>query len=130
MVTAEYGGRAAQVAAVCDVVAGKRVVVVREVGPPWLPTLRIMCDADVVEVGPGATAEDLAGIRAVWGEGVLVLTDAGELLPWADEEPEPWLSQRMARWPHSLFPSLSPVRFRTDLWIATIERDGSVTPVG
>ena len=130
VITAEYGGRAAQVAQVCDVLQGKRVVVVREVGPPWLPTVRIMCDADVVEVGPGTSAADLASIRAVWGEDVWVLSDAGEVLPWADEAPEPWLSQRMARWPHSLFPSLSPVRFRTDLWIATIEDDGSVTPVG
>ena len=52
VVTTEYGGRADQVAQVCDAVAGKRVVVVRDGGPPWLPTLRIMCDVDVVEVGP------------------------------------------------------------------------------
>jgi len=130
VVTTEYGGRAAQVAQVCDVLQGKQVVVVREVGPPWLPTVRIMCDADVVEVGPGATAEDLASIREAWAGDVYVLTDAGDLLPWAGAAPEPWLSQRMSRWPHSLFPSLSPVRFRTDLWIGTIEQDGSVTPVG
>ncbi len=129
VVTTEYGGRADQVAQVCDAVEGKRVVVVREVGPPWLPTLRIMCDVDVVEVGPRPTPEDLAAIRGAWGGEVLVFTDSRQLVPWSTTWPEAWSSTRMARWPHSLYPSFSPIRFRSDLWVGTIEEDGSVTPV-
>jgi hypothetical protein len=127
--TAEYGGRADQVAQVCAAVEGRRVVVVREVGPPWLPTLRIMCDVDVVEVGPRPTAEDLAAIRDTWGGAVMVLTDARQLVPWSVTWPEAWSSTRIARWPHSLYPSFSPIRFRSDIWLGTIEQDGSVTPL-
>ncbi|MCU0262137.1 MAG: glycosyltransferase family 39 protein [Candidatus Nanopelagicales bacterium] len=129
VVTAEYGGRADQVARVCDAVAGTRVVVVREVGPPWLPTLRIMCDVDVVEVGPRPTRGDLAAIRDAWGGEVVVFTDSRELVPWSTTWPEAWSSTPMARWPHSLYPSLSPIRFDSDLWLGTIEEDGSVTPL-
>ncbi len=127
--TTEYGGRADQVATVCAQVQGGRVVVVRGSSPPWLPTLRIRCDADVVEVGPGTTREELGAIRAVWGEDVVVFTDQGDLLPWSDAPQDPWLSAPMSRWPHSLFPSLRPVRFGSNLWLATINPDGSTTPV-
>jgi nucleotide-binding universal stress UspA family protein len=129
IVTTEYGGRADQVAQVCDAVAGKRVVVVRDAGPPWLPTLRIMCDVDVVEVGPRPTAEDLAAIRDAWGGDVVVMTDARQLVPWSAAWPDPWLRTRMARWPHSLYPSFSPIRFTSDVWLGTIDGDGSVTPL-
>ncbi len=129
VVTTEYGGRADQVAQVCDAVAGKRVVVVRDAGPPWLPTLRIMCDVDVVEVGPRATADELAGIRDAWGGEVVVMTDARQLVPWSGSWPDPWLRTRMARWPHSLYPSFAPIRFTSDVWLATVEPDGSVTPL-
>ena len=129
IVTTEYGGRADQVATVCRAVAGRPVVVVRDAGPPWLPTLRIMCDVDVVEVGPRTSAEELAQIRAVWGQDMLVLTDAGELIGWSGARPDPWLRTRMARWPHSLYPSKSPIRFTSDVWIGTVAEDGSVTPL-
>jgi hypothetical protein len=129
VVTTEYGGRADQVGQVCDAVAGTRVVVVREVGPPWLPTLRIMCDADVVEVTGRPTAEELAEIRDAWGGEVLVMTDARQLVPWSTSWPDPWLRTRMARWPHSLYPSYSPIRFTSDVWLGTVGDDGSVTPL-
>jgi Dolichyl-phosphate-mannose-protein mannosyltransferase len=129
VVTTEYAGRADQVAQVCQAVAGTRVIVVRDDGPPWLPTLRIMCDVDVVEVGPKATQDELAAIRDAWGGDVLVMTDARELVPWSGARPDPWVRTPMARWPHSLYPSLAPIRYTSDLWLATIEPDGSVTPL-
>ena len=129
VVTTEYGGRADQVAQVCQAVSGTRVIVVRDDGPPWLPTLRIMCDVDVVEVGPKATEDELAAIRDAWGGDVLVMTDARELVPWSGAWPDPWVRTPMARWPHSLYPSLAPIRYTSDLWLATIEPDGSVTPL-
>ncbi len=84
----------------------------------------------MVEVGPGTSREELAAIRAVWGEDVLLFTDQGDLVPWTSAPAEPWLSVPMARWPHSLFPSLSPVRFDSSVWLGQIEADGSVTPLG
>jgi hypothetical protein len=36
----------------------------------------------------------------------------------------------MARWPHSLYPSLQPVRFTSWFWVGSIGPDGAVTPVG
>ncbi len=130
VVTTEYGGRVEQVQQVCDTVRARPVVVVREYGPPWLPTVRIMCGSDVVEVRGPTDAGTLAALRDAWRGEALVLTDVGELVPWGPAgQPEPWLRLAMARWPHSLFPSGSPVRFRTDLWIASIDADGTVTPV-
>jgi hypothetical protein len=129
VVTTEYAGRADQVAQVCDAVAGKRVVVVRDAGPPWLPTLRIVCDVDVVEVGPSATPAELARIRDAWGGDVVVLTDASQLVAWSGAAPEPWSTTAIARWPHSLRPSFSPIRFTSDVWLATIDADGTLTPM-
>jgi hypothetical protein len=88
-----------------------------------------MCDVDVVEVGPRPTPEDLAAIRDTWGGEVLVFTDSRQIVPWSTRSPEVWSSARMARWPHSLYPSFSPIRFSSDLWLGTIDQDGSVTPV-
>ncbi len=128
--TTEYGGRADQVQQVCDAVRGRPVVVVRDYGPPWLPTVRIRCGSDVVEVRGPTGVDTLAAVRDAWGGEALVLTDVGGLVPWGPAgQPEPWLSLTMARWPHSLFPSSTPVRFRSDLWIATVEADGTVAPV-
>ncbi|MGB7982792.1 MAG: hypothetical protein WCF36_18580, partial [Candidatus Nanopelagicales bacterium] len=127
--TTEYGGRADQVAEICTQVQGGRVVVVRGQSPPWLPTLRIRCDADVVEVGPDTSRAELAAIRAAWGEDVVAFTDKPDLVPWASAPSGPWLSVPMARWPHSLFPSRSPVRFDSAVWLGQIEADGSVTPL-
>jgi len=80
-------------------------------------------------VGPRATSDELAEIRDAWGGDVLVMTDARQLVPWSGAWPDPWLRTRMARWPHSLYPSFAPIRFTSDVWLGTIEPDGSVTPV-
>jgi hypothetical protein len=129
VVTGEYRGRADQVARMCEAVDGRRVVVVRASDPPLLPTLRIVCDADVVELPGGATAAELAGIRQAWGGGeVLVATMTGEAIDWPAGA-APTLSGRIARWPHSLYPSYSPIRFTSDLWLGTIGDDGTITPV-
>ena len=56
VVQAEYAGRAAGLR-FCDAVRGSRVVVVRGAEPPLLPTLRIVCDVDVVEVAAPADTD-------------------------------------------------------------------------
>ncbi len=79
----EFEGRAQQVDGLCCQVAGSRVVVVRGAEPPLLPTLRIACDVDVVEVTGPVSAEQLSAIREAWGPGrVLVATGLPGNVPW------------------------------------------------
>jgi hypothetical protein len=129
VLTTEYDGRAGQVAGLCELTRSARVVAVRQADPPLLPTLRIMCDADVIEV-PGPVDEaTLARIRAAWGGApVLVATYASGAVPWPASV-GPTFSTPMARWPHTLYPSLTPVRFTSELWVGAVESDGSVTPL-
>ena len=130
ILTTEYGGRAAQMDALCGHVRSGRVVVVRAAEPPLLPTLRIMCDADVIEMRAPMDAEGLAQVRRAWDDQpVLVVTGTEGAIPWPDGQ-APTISTPMARWPHSLYPTRSPVRFTSDLWVGSVGPDGSVTPVG
>ena len=126
--TAEYGGRAHELAQLCPLVEGRTVVVVRGADPPLLPTLRILCDADVVEVPAPVGRDDLARIRRAWGGGdLLVVSMSAEAVGGLPEVPT--LSTPMARWPHSLTPSFSPIRFTSRLWVAEVAPDGSVSEV-
>jgi hypothetical protein len=129
VVTTEYGGRAAEVEALCARVQSQQVVVVRAAEPPLLPTVRIMCDADVVEVPAPADEQALAELAGAWGgQPVLVVTGTEGSIPWPEGAP-PTLRTPMARWPHSLYPSLRPVRFTSELWVGTVNPDGTVVPV-
>jgi hypothetical protein len=128
-VTSDYSGRVGEVAQVCREVAGGRVLVVRGADPPWLPTLRIACDADVVELPGPAGPEDLAAVRAAWGGGdVFVLAASPRSVRWPVGEP-PTFATPVARWPHAIQPSNAPIRFTSSLWLGRIAEDGSVVPV-
>jgi hypothetical protein len=130
VLTPEYDGRSGQVAGLCDLTRSARVVAVRQSDPPLLPTLRIMCDADVIEVPGPVDEESLAQIRAAWGgTPILVAAYASGAVPWPTGV-GPSFSTAMARWPHSLYPSLRPVRYTSELWVGSVESDGSVTPLG
>jgi hypothetical protein len=129
VLTPEYDGRSGQVAGLCELTRSARVVAVRQADPPLLPTLRIMCDADVVEVAGPVDEAELARIRAAWGGApVLVATYASEALPWPTGV-GPTFGTAMTRWPHTLYPSLVPVRYTSELWVGAVEPDGSVTPL-
>jgi hypothetical protein len=128
--TAEYGGRAGEVAALCREVRGGRVVVVRSAEPPLLPTVRIVCDADVIELPGPADAATLAEARAAWGGGeVFVLTSSVRSVAWPAGR-LPTLVTPMARWPHAIRPSNDPIRFTSSLYLGRIGEDGTVEPVG
>lgn len=128
VLTPEYTGRVDQVAQLCALTEGRKVVVVRAADPPLLPTLRLLCDADVVELPAPATAEALAAIREAWGDEVLVVAMAADAVPGLPAA-APTLATPMARWPHSLYPSFSPIRFTSTIWVAEVAEDGSVVPV-
>ncbi len=127
--TPDYAGRADEVAAVCREVQGSRVAVVRGADPPWLPTLRIACDADVIELPGPVGPEDLAAVRAAWGGGdVLVLAASPRSVRWPVGQP-PTFASPIARWPHAIVPSNAPIRFTSSLWLGRIAEDGSVEPI-
>jgi hypothetical protein len=127
--TAEYGGRAGEVTALCREVQGGRVAVVRGADPPWLPTLRIVCDADVVELRAPVSAARLAEVRRAWGGGeVFVLASSPSSLAWPAGRSATFVTP-MARWPHAILPSRSAIRYSSSLWLGRIAEDGAVEPV-
>ena len=127
--TDEYGGRMSEVSAICDQVRGKHVVVVRGSDPPLVPTLRVLCDVDAVEVGTSITTEQLAEIRQEWGVDEVYVAAYSDSIPGWPDDVEPTFATPMARWPNSLYPQRSPIRFASQLWLGTVEPDGAVTPV-
>ncbi len=123
----EYGGRADDVAGMCQRAQGGRVVVARG-APTLLPTLRIACDADVVEVDT-PTPGQLAAIRRAWGDQpVVLMTYAPATVPWT-RHPQPTTVTRLSRWPHTLYPTAYPVVFDSALWMGTVTPDGRVEPI-
>ncbi len=126
----EYGGRRSEVAALCDAVAGRPVVVARPSGPPLLPTLRVVCDVDAIEVPRAITPDDLAAAGRAWpGRDVLVASFVPEAVPWQGQTPAPSSTTPMQRWPHSINRPAEPVRFTSDLWLGLVDPTGSVTPL-
>jgi hypothetical protein len=126
---AEFAGRAAEVDAMCDQVRGSRVVVVRGAEAPLLPTLRIACDVDVVEVWAPASTEKLAAIRAAWGPGrVLAISGLPGTMPWPADR-APTMTHSIIRWPHTLTPAVWPIPFESSLWIGEVEEAGAVHPL-
>ncbi|HEX6888778.1 MAG TPA: hypothetical protein VF143_11785, partial [Candidatus Nanopelagicales bacterium] len=128
--TPEYVGRAGEVAALCEQVEGSRVVVVRgRTDPPLLPTLRIVCDVDVIEVRGPASQATLAAVREAWdGQPVRLVTMSGDAVDWPLGTPATLVTP-MARWPHAILPTNDPIRFTSRVWVAEVAADGSADPV-
>lgn len=130
LLTVEHGGRLAEVQAVCDLVGSRNVISVRIGGPTWLPTVRIACGADVVELREAPTQAQLAALRSAWGSSsVVVITQTREALPWR-ADPEPFHRAAVRRWPETLGRPGVPQVAGSVLYAGTVERDGSVTPYG
>lgn len=128
LLTVEHGGRLDQVQAVCDLVGSNHVVSVRTEGPTWLPTMRIACGADVVELREPPTQEQLAALRSAWGDSALVaITQTRGAVPWsADPDPHSWTC--VSRWPETIRRPDVPEAEESVLYSGTVEADGSVTP--
>ncbi|MGB8022300.1 MAG: hypothetical protein WCF04_13805 [Candidatus Nanopelagicales bacterium] len=128
LLTAEHGGRLAEVQAVCDVVGSSHVVSVRTEGPTWLPTVRIACGADVVELRAAPTRAQLAKLRSAWGSSsVVAMTQTREALPWS-VDPDPFRWTAVSQWPETLGRPGVPQTAESVLYAGTVEADGSVTP--
>ncbi len=129
MITAEYEGRSAQIEQLCSALAGRHVVTVRGIDPPLLPTIRIACDADVIQIPAPATQEELAAVHEAWGSGELIVVAMSQTsIDWPADEPAT-ISSRIGRWPYSVTPRRAPMSYIDSFWIGTVAADGTITPV-
>ncbi|WP_456845057.1 hypothetical protein [Cellulomonas sp. P5_C6] len=100
--------------------------------PPYLATIRTMCGVEVVQATEPPTQADLAAVRAAWGGGdVKVVAFLPDVLPWpGGRAPEPLRVSAITEWERAVqrVPT-DAVDTRSTLWVATIEPDGSLTPV-
>lgn len=130
----EYSGQLEQLRTVCSAVddAGASRVVYVKSGLPYLMSLRLFCDVEVVEVRAEPTSRELMGIAEAWsGSGpIAVLTFSEDLVPWSEPPGAPVSSiyteiweQTLDRRPHST------TGWDQTIWIGTIRSDGRVEPV-
>jgi hypothetical protein len=123
-------GQVAEASAVCGEISDARVVLANGVpGVDYLPTVRIMCDAQVVALS-STTQEALAQLRAEWGDRPLSLvTYDRDAMPWTRVPAEPVHETRLAMWERSLLgaPSAPQVWVRS-MWSGTVLPDGRVEP--
>lgn len=133
----EHSGRLEQARTVCRELASvgaQRVVLVNS-GVPYLPTLRLVCDVEVVEVRAAPSAGLLRRANLLWqGDGPLALVAYDDrLVPWTgDVEPgavaplssittEIW-EQTLVRVPHAT------TAWDQAVWLGLVLPDGTVEP--
>ena len=124
-------GQVDEAAAACAQLTDGRVVLAENTpGVDYLPTVRIMCDAQVVQLTP-ATQQSLADLRARWGGRPLVLlTFDRSGVPWTQPPEEPVHRAALAMWERSLVgPPSQPALWRRVMWVGEVQPDGRVAPV-
>lgn len=130
----EQDGRLGEAHEACAAIGDDPVLYmhVGEGAPPYLATLRTMCDVEVVQAVQPMTRADLVAIREAWGgRDVKVVAFTPDTLPWgAGGAPEPLRTSMITSWRENLnrLP-WSASENPSTLWVATIEPDGSLTPV-
>ena len=129
--TVEHSGRYGQAETVCAALPSPRVVYVGT--SAYLPTLRIMCDAEVVSFRTTPTPAELAEARDLWGgnDDVAVVTFTPEGLPWEDgQTPPPLLSTTTTQWWYSIsYVPFEPVATTSSVYLGLIQEDGSLMPI-
>lgn len=127
--TAEQGGRWAEIKAVCETIEGDHVLYIRSGGPPYLATLRSVCDVEVVEVRHVPTTKELAAIRHKWGgKDLSVVAFSPGALPWpGGKAPPPLKSSTTTSWSYSLsYVPNDPIVSSSSVWVGVIQQDGSI----
>jgi hypothetical protein len=130
----EYTGQPTQIRAVCtelESMGASRVLYVSS-GIPYLATLRMMCDVEVLEAhGETAPALVAAAAQAWEGEGpVAVLTFDPGLVTWTGA-PVATSTITTSTWEQTLVrvPE-NEVRRTQTVWLGRVDDDGRVVPVG
>lgn len=126
----EQSGRADQVRELCAELRSadvSRVVWVRSGAFPYLATIRVVCDVEVIELPEPATAATLAAVRRAWGGGAVavagfnpeVLDGAGSLAPLG--------LVTTTTMEHTLLRPPSAVQLtESELWAGLVRTDGRV----
>lgn len=125
-------GQVEEAQAACDSIAGGRVVLAGGApGVDYLPTLRIVCDAQVVQLTQ-ATSESLATLREAWdGQPLSLVTFDVERVPWTARPDAPVHRARIEMWERSLVGAPSaPTVWRRLMWAGVVQLDGRVEPLG
>ncbi len=134
MAAVEQDGRLGELHAACDAIGDDPVVYVHvgKVAPPYLATLRTMCDVEVVQALEPMGRGDLRAIRQAWGDqDVKVVTFVPYTVSWPDGvAPEPLRTSTITSWRERL----QKIPYSADettsrLWVATIRPDGTLEPV-
>ena len=99
-------------------------------GVDYLPTMRIMCDAQVVQITP-TTQQALADLRASWGgEPLTLITFDRDGMPWTRPPEAPAHEARLEMWERSLVdPPAQRTVWRRFMWSGTVLADGTVEPM-
>lgn len=129
--TVEMGGRLEELRTACAAISDGRAVYLRMGGPPYLQTLTTVCDVEAVEFTEETTAAQLAAVREAWGGAPLTLVAFSEdIVPWAaGADPVAALTTEVTTWPSRLsgIPT-EPSITTSQLWLGTIQEDGTVVP--
>jgi hypothetical protein len=134
--TVELSGRDTQAHAVCDALADAdvhRVVWVHSSPFRYLATLRVVCDVEVVEFVETPTADQLAAVRAAWGDGAVAVAsfDVADV-PWAADPPTTSVGGTVST---TLGRTLTgpPTTVDTtwsEVWVGLLQEDGTAVPLG
>ena len=128
--TVEQGGRWTEAQRICDALPSDKVVVVQ--APSYVPTVRVVCDVQVVAFSEPVTPAHLAAVREEWGDDVSVLTFVPDNVSWADDAaPPPTLASEVFTWEIDLdeIPGYG-VRTISTAFVGAVAPDGTVVPVG
>ncbi len=128
----EQDGRLGEARAVCAALPSDKVVYVQAGGPNYLPTLRSLCDVEVIRTDAPPTAGQLAAVREAWGVPVVsVVAFRPDDLPFAGGVVPPALATtQISSWQYALsyVPSQADVVPST-VWLGVVEEDGTITAV-
>jgi hypothetical protein len=123
----EQEGRYGEALAVCDALPTPRIVVVGS--RSYVPTLRILCDAEVVAFRTAPSEYELTGVREHWGGGeIAVMTFSAEAVPWEDPgDLQPFLVTNTSFWGNAVshIPDAA-VRAPSYVFLGVITEDGRV----
>lgn len=134
IVSVEQDGRLPELHTACAAIGDDPVVYVQSTNaaPPYLATLRTVCDVEVVRSFEFLSRTDLQAIRQAWGgQDVKVVTFVPRSVAWPDGiVPDPLRTTTITSWRERL----QNLPYRADeteseLWVATIDEDGTLTPV-
>lgn len=128
--TIEHDGRLGEAESICRAVDGRPVVYISSRNYFYLPTLKTLCGVDVVTFRSAPTSSELRAVREAWdAREVVVVTFEDEHAPWA-REPVPYRTTSIQSWPTMLNQRPhDPSNSISEVWLGTIEEDGSVQPI-